>query len=83
MHKLFCEIKKENIPAIQRLLIEMPVQVVMFFLLLFPVFNLTAQTDTTFTTSGTWTVPPGVTQITVEAWGGGGGGNKQNLISST
>ncbi|TCO07432.1 glycine-rich domain-containing protein [Natronoflexus pectinivorans] len=30
-----------------------------------------------FTTSGTWTVPPGVTEITVEAWGaGGGGGNR-------
>lgn len=28
----------------------------------------------TFTTSGSWTVPDGVTSITVEAWGGGGGG---------
>src|SRR5690606_5163207 len=27
-----------------------------------------------FTSSGTWTVPAGVTQITVEAWGAGGGG---------
>lgn len=31
----------------------------------------------TFTSSGTWTVPDGVTQISVEAWGaGGGGGNR-------
>lgn len=28
----------------------------------------------TFTSSGTFTVPVGVTEITVEAWGGGGGG---------
>ena len=28
----------------------------------------------TFTSSGTWTVPAGVTEITVEAWGGGGAG---------
>lgn len=34
----------------------------------------------TFTSSGTWTVPAGVTEITVEAWGagGGGGGSTQN-----
>lgn len=29
---------------------------------------------TTFTTSGSWTVPSGITSVTVEAWGGGGGG---------
>ena len=28
----------------------------------------------TFTTSGTYTVPAGVTSITVECWGGGGAG---------
>ncbi|MCB9044500.1 MAG: hypothetical protein H6550_00030, partial [Chitinophagales bacterium] len=27
----------------------------------------------TYTTSGTWTCPAGVTQVTVECWGGGGG----------
>ncbi|HBG86141.1 MAG TPA: hypothetical protein DDW62_01175, partial [Marinilabiliaceae bacterium] len=32
----------------------------------------------TFTSSGTWTVPDGVTQITVEAWGAGGGGGGSN-----
>lgn len=31
-----------------------------------------------FTSSGTWTVPAGVTQITVEAWGAGGGGGGSN-----
>ncbi len=30
--------------------------------------------QTTFNTSGTYTVPPGVTAIKVNAWGGGGGG---------
>jgi len=34
-------------------------------------FNLNAQT---FTTSGTWTVPPGVTSVLVNVWGAGGGG---------
>lgn len=32
-----------------------------------------ALTDT-FTSSGTWTAPAGVTSVTVEAWGGGGAG---------
>jgi len=27
-----------------------------------------------FTTSGTWTVPPGITSVTAECWGAGGGG---------
>lgn len=36
---------------------------------------MNAQTQSvTFTSSGIWTVPTGVTQITVEAWGGGGAG---------
>ena len=34
-----------------------------------------------FTSSGTWTVPTGVTQITVEAWGAGGGGGGSNRIT--
>ncbi len=37
--------------------------------------NLNAQT---FTTSGTYTVPPGVTSIVVNVWGGGGGGGGGN-----
>jgi hypothetical protein len=36
--------------------------------------NFYAQSPSTFTTSGTWTCPQGVTSIQVEAWGGGGGG---------
>jgi subtilisin-like proprotein convertase family protein len=34
----------------------------------------TAQTTTSFTGSGTFTVPAGVTNVTVECWGGGGAG---------
>jgi hypothetical protein len=36
----------------------------------------------TFTTSGSWTVPAGVTTITVEAWGGGGGGGRDNTTGT-
>src|SRR5690554_6195879 len=36
----------------------------------------------TFTSSGTWTVPAGVTEITVEAWGAGGGGGGSNSNNS-
>jgi len=55
---------------------------VLFLLLLFLVISVTllqAQTQSeTITSSGTWTVPAGVTQITVEAWGGGGGGGNNS-----
>ncbi len=42
--------------------------------------NAKAVTDT-FVASGTWTAPPGVTSVVVEAWGGGGagGGNNTNV----
>ncbi len=43
---------------------------------------LLAQTVTTFTTSGSFTVPAGVTSITVEAWGGGGAGGSAVGTSS-
>jgi len=33
-----------------------------------------SQTTVTLTTSGSWTVPAGVTSLKVETWGGGGGG---------
>lgn len=33
-----------------------------------------SETVETFTTSGTWDVPDGVTSVTVECWGGGGSG---------
>ncbi len=41
---------------------------------LFFVCKLSAQTTQTFNSSGTFTVPVGVTSVTVEAWGGGGAG---------
>jgi len=34
----------------------------------------------TFTSTGVFTVPTGVTSITVEAWGGGGKGGTVNII---
>ncbi|WP_157804982.1 LamG-like jellyroll fold domain-containing protein [Confluentibacter lentus] len=48
----------------------------LFFILLSLLLSFEAysQTTQTFTTSGTFTVPAGVTEITVEAWGAGGAG---------
>ncbi len=43
-----------------------------FFLCLVFSSSIFGQSQT-FTTSGTFTVPAGVTSITVQAWGGGGG----------
>ena len=43
-------------------------------LLFFPVIQSEGQTSQTFTANGTFTVPAGVTSITVECWGGGGAG---------
>ena len=37
-------------------------------------FTTGAATQVTFTSSGTWTAPAGVTSVTVEVWGGGGRG---------
>lgn len=45
---------------------------VLFLLFLFS--SVKAQTISTYTSSGTWVCPQGVTSIQVEAWGGGGGG---------
>lgn len=39
------------------------------------------QTTQTFTTSGSWTVPSGVTSVQVECWGAGGGGGGNNSTS--
>jgi len=36
-----------------------------------------------FTSSGTFTPPPGITSVTVECWGGGGAGGSANRTSST
>ncbi len=43
----------------------------LFFAML---FGFVIQAQTTYTTSGTYTPPCGVTSITVECWGAGGGG---------
>ncbi|HSN47284.1 MAG TPA: hypothetical protein VLR29_00855, partial [Flavobacterium sp.] len=46
----------------------------LFFIFLFlPLLGI-SQTSVTFTTTSIWTCPAGITQITVEAWGGGGAG---------
>ncbi len=37
-------------------------------------FSTQAQTVNTYTTSGTWVCPVGVTSVVVETWGGGGAG---------
>jgi len=36
-----------------------------------------AQAPESFTSSGTWTCPPGVTKVFVECWGAGGGGGSR------
>ena len=49
-------------------------RVCLFLALAFlPLFGI-AQTSITFPSTTTWTCPAGVTQITIEAWGGGGAG---------
>lgn len=45
-------------------------------------WNLWGQ-DATFTASGTWTAPAGVTCITVNAWGAGGGASGSNNTNSS
>jgi hypothetical protein len=46
----------------------------LFFVLLFlPILGI-SQTSVNFTSNSTWICPAGVTQITIEAWGGGGAG---------
>ena len=42
--------------------------------LLFSAFRDFGQTVQTFTSSGSWTCPAGITFVTVECWGGGGAG---------
>ena len=42
--------------------------------LLFSAFRDFGQTVQTFTSSGSWICPSGVTSVTVECWGGGGAG---------
>ena len=45
-----------------------------FLFFLFFIFTITttfSQTTDTFTASGSWTVPTGVTSVTVQIWGAG------------
>ena len=53
---------------------------VLLFILLLTVFGGKEAWagSTTFTTSGTWSAPAGVTSVTVKAWGGGGAGGPGN-----
>lgn len=48
-----------------------------FFFFLFATITFSQTTDT-YTTSGNWTVPAGVTSVTVQIWGAGGGGGGSN-----
>ena len=50
-------------------------------LLFITIFGI-SQTTQTYSTSGTFTVPGGVTSLTVEAWGGGGKGGKKTSGNS-
>jgi hypothetical protein len=60
---------KNNYPTLKNL-------VLLFFLLFsFAAFSQTQTFTTLVPGPGTVTVPPGVTQVTIEAWGGGGGGS--------
>lgn len=43
--------------------------------------SLAQATTATFTSSGTWTAPAGVTSVDVEVWGGGGAGGGQDQNS--
>jgi hypothetical protein len=42
--------------------------------------NSYSQTTVTFTSSGTWTCPAGVTSATIECWGAGGAGGSRTTI---
>jgi hypothetical protein len=39
-----------------------------------------AQATETFTASGSWTCPPGITSVTVSCWGAGGGGSTTTTV---
>lgn len=41
-----------------------------------------SQTTDTYTTSGNWIVPAGVTSVTVQIWGAGGGGGGSNTAAT-
>jgi hypothetical protein len=47
---------------------------ILFICLCLLAFQINAQSTQTFSASGTWTCPAGVTSATVQGWGGGGSG---------
>ncbi|MEO7444210.1 MAG: hypothetical protein ABIT96_04800 [Ferruginibacter sp.] len=59
---------KKLLPAISKSFTLLVLSIIFIFKLGY------SQTTATFTSSGTWTCPTGVTSISVESWGGGGAG---------
>ena len=58
-------------------------RLILFLFLLISGFSSTQTTDT-YTTSASWTIPSGVTSVTINCWGaGGGGGGAKNTGSAT
>ena len=59
------------------------VKSIIVIIMFFTLSNITAQTSVTLTPSNTtFTVPAGVTSVTVEAWGGGGRGGSRNSTNN-
>lgn len=56
----------------------MKVRFIIFIAQIFFLSVITAQTTLTFTSSGSWVVPCGVTSVQVRCWGGGGAGGGAN-----
>jgi len=73
----FQHLKNELLPFLKNFKIN---KTYLFLFTLLIVFSnsVLAQTTDTYTTSGNWTVPAGVTSVTVEIWGAGGGGGGSN-----
>lgn len=67
-------LKKILYPVLDSVFINLCAKQFLALVVLFSGIQLHAQSPSTFTTSGSWICPRGVTSINVEAWGGGGGG---------
>ncbi|HXB12889.1 MAG TPA: hypothetical protein VNZ45_12960, partial [Bacteroidia bacterium] len=57
--------------------------IILINLLLLAGIPLMGQTTVTITSSGTWTVPAGVTSINLYLWGGGGAGGGSSQTSQS
>ncbi len=79
MNQITCQTAKRHLQTKHKLIMNPTftkkglTSFIVFFLSLL-VFSGNAQTVETFTTSGTWTCPLGVSSIYVEVWGAGGAG---------